>query len=460
MTALKRPMIAMKYWIESQKGFDGAVVQYSINGGDTWETIGDAEGGGIGWYDSRNLSGKPGGQSNFAWSDSTSSWQDGRYNLDQVPPSLRDIVIFRVAFGSNDDNPSGRALNGFAFDDIYIGEKNRNVLVEHFTNVNSIASNQASAFLEDLYAQQIIAKDSSDFIPVQYHVANPGFDQLNADNPADPVARALLYGVSQPPTTIMDGIQDSDFNGSITSIDEEELDRRALEDPTFAIQIDTVSTPGTNDIIRLDVTYTYIDPSQALTTPVTLHAALIERMSTGNVVRKLLLQSEGKTITGTTWNNGDSQIENITYAMDVPVTNPDNLYILAFVQEKFRDQFGDDHRDILQTAIVKSNRKKGVTIVGIEDDPVTGEIKELSMYPNPVSNILNVYSEISLSRAYSWQMIDQRGVTVLSGKLNQDFSSGPQQIDVSGIANGIYFMAIQTGDQSVVHRKIAVMNRN
>jgi hypothetical protein len=57
-------------------------------------------------------------------------------------------------------------------------------------------------------------------------------------------------------------------------------------------------------------------------------------------------------------------------------------------------------------------------------------------------------------------MIDQRGVTVLSGKLNQDFSSGPQQIDVSGIANGIYFMAIQTGDQSVVHRKIAVMNRN
>jgi hypothetical protein len=146
--------------------------------------------------------------------------------------------------------------------------------------------------------------------------------------------------------------------------------------------------------------------------------------------------------------------------MDVPVTNPDNLYILAFVQEKFRDQFGDDHRDILQTAIVKSNRKKGITVVGIEDDPVTGEIKELSMYPNPVSNILNVYSEISLSRAYSWQMIDQRGVTVLSGKLNQDFSSGPQQIDVSDIANGIYFMAIQTGDQSVVHRKIAVMNRN
>ena len=76
---LKRPMISLKYLVNSQPGFDGAVVQYSTNGGDTWETVGDAEGGGIDWYDSRNLTGEPGGQSNFAWSnDSDTEWQDGR----------------------------------------------------------------------------------------------------------------------------------------------------------------------------------------------------------------------------------------------------------------------------------------------------------------------------------------------------------------------------------------------
>ena len=44
---LKRPMISMKYLVNAQDGFDGAVVQYSIDGGDTWVTVGDAEGGGI-----------------------------------------------------------------------------------------------------------------------------------------------------------------------------------------------------------------------------------------------------------------------------------------------------------------------------------------------------------------------------------------------------------------------------
>ncbi|MDH4298129.1 MAG: T9SS type A sorting domain-containing protein, partial [Cyclobacteriaceae bacterium] len=383
-----------------------------------------------------------------------------RYNLDQIPLALRDTVIFRIAFGSNGDNPSGRALNGFAFDDIYIGEKNKNVLVEHFTNVNSTSSNQANVYLEDLYRDQITNKDSSDFIPIQYHVANPGFDQLNADNPQDPIARSLLYGVSQPPTTIMDGIQDSYFNGFTAKINEEELDRRALEDASFDIRIDTIAGPGTNDVIRLAITYTYVDSLKPLNTPVTLHAALIERgingTGNGNVVRKLLLQSEGRTLTRS-WVKGDTEIANIQYAIDVPIVDPDSLYILGFVQEK--DQVLDS-RKILQAAIVKSNRKKGITIVGLPDDPITGELADLSIYPNPASNYLNITVGGDLDRKYNWILIDQRGITILSGELNQEFSSGPQRIDVSGIANGIYFMAIQTGDKSVVHRKIAVMNRN
>ncbi len=460
LTDLKRPMISMKYWVDAQKGFDGAVVQYSTNGGDTWQTIGDAEGGGINWYNTRNVSGEPGGQSNFAWSDSIPDWQDGRYNLDQIPLAMRDTVILRIAFGSNDDNPAGRALNGFAFDDIYVGEKNRNVLVEHFTNVNSTASNQANDYLENLYDQQISLKDSSDFIAIQYHMANPGTDQLNLDNPGDPKARALLYGISQPPTTIMDGIQNDYFNGFTANINREELDRRALEDPSFAIEIDTINFPTSNTEIRLAINYTYIDKSKPLDRPVILHAALIERgvNGNGNVVRKLLLQSEGTTVRKT-WQEGDNELENIEYTIDVPIVNPDSLYIVAFVQE-LSEQAPNDTRNILQSAIMKYNRKKGITIVGLPDDPVNGELRDLSIYPNPASQVMNFSSTINLSREYTWEMIDQRGVTVLSGDLSRDFSNGPQRIDISGIANGIYFIAIQTGDRSVVHKKVAVMNRN
>jgi hypothetical protein len=457
LSDLKRPMISLNYWVDSQTGFDGAVVQYSTNGGDTWSTVGDAEGGGIDWYDFRNLSGKPGGQTNFAWSDTvTTAWRNGRYNLDGIPQALRDTVIFRIAFGSNGDNPSGRALDGFAFDDIYIGEKNRNVLVEHFTNLGYSPSVQADAYLENIYNTQVAARDSADFIPLQIHIASPNSDQFYEDNPQDANARSILYGVSQTPTTIMDGFQDSYFNGFTANINEEELDRRALADPAFAIDIDTVAGPGTNDMVRLAVTFTYIDSITALNTPVTLHVALVERTANGNVLRKLLPQSSGRTVTRT-WNYGDNELMNIQYAMDVPVIDQDALYILAFVQEK--DQ-ANDTRDILQTAIVKSGRKKGITVVGIEDDPATGELREISLYPNPASNILKVTADIALSRPYSWQLVDQRGVVVLSGDLYQDFSHGPQEIDVSRLANGIYFMAIQTGDKSIVHKKIAIMNRN
>jgi hypothetical protein len=55
LSDLKRPMISLNYWVDAQTGFDGTVVQYSTNGGDTWQTVGDAEGGGIDWYNYRNL---------------------------------------------------------------------------------------------------------------------------------------------------------------------------------------------------------------------------------------------------------------------------------------------------------------------------------------------------------------------------------------------------------------------
>ena len=148
-----------------------------------------------------------------------------------------------------------------------------------------------------MYDNQMLAKDSSDFIPVHYHM----LDDLYYENEGDPSARATMYGVSQAPTTIMDGIQGQyfnvNFNGLLAQITPEEIDRRALEDPLFRITIDTIAT-GNNNALQLDVRYTYIDSLKTLDIPVTFHAALVERgvNGNGNVVRKLLLRSEGSTI--------------------------------------------------------------------------------------------------------------------------------------------------------------------
>jgi hypothetical protein len=350
-------------------------------------------------------------------------------------------------------------LNGFAFDNIYIGEKNRNVLIEHFTDDDINVSNDADEWLEDRYDEQIASKDSSDFIILQYHFN----DNLYSENEADTDARTTLYGVSQAPTSIMDGIQgqyfNTNFNGYTNDITPREIDRRALEDPSFNIRIDTVAT-GDNTTLGLNIQFTYIDSLQDLDKPVVFHAALVERgvNGNGNVVRKLLLQSEGSAFSGN-WTLNQSETRSIDYLIDVPIVNPDNLYIVAFVQDISRGPSVTARR-ILQSAIIKAPRKVGPVITGIEDNPTVAELHGLVIYPNPASQVVKMHSDINFQRQYTWRLIDQRGVTVLSGDLKKDFSNGEQRIEVGHLANGIYIMAIQTGEKSVVHRKIAIMNRN
>ena len=100
-------------------------------------------------------------------------------------------------------------------------------------------------------------------------------------------------------------------------------------------------------------------------------------MAMAMYLRKLLLESEGRTVTRT-WVNGDFELANIQYTMDVPIVNQDSLYILAFVQDQ-----GQASKQVRQAVIVKSGRKKGTTVVGIPEEPVNSELKDLSIYPNP-----------------------------------------------------------------------------
>ena len=60
---------------------------------------------------------------------------------------------------------------------------------------------------------------------------------------------------------------------------------------------------------------------------------------------------------------------------------------------------------------------------------------------------------------YTYSIVDQRGVTVLKGTMdrNQDID---QEVDVSALANGIYFVAIGSSEKAMVYKKIAIMNRN
>jgi hypothetical protein len=470
LSSLRRPMISLDYFADMDIS-DGAVLQYSTDGGINWFVVGNTQNlnQGINWFNASSIFSNPGLQTigQLGWTGTSATmnqgkWTNARFNLDMIDPALRSQVRIRIAFASDDGNPGPGPYNGFAFDNVFVGDKKRTVLVEHFVNTASTIATNARDYLDDLYNDQaILSFRDPDFLKVQYHVNVPGFDQLNSDNPVDPGARSFFYNLSQPPVTIMDGIlgmfYGKNMNGDHVNINAIQLDRRALEDPSFEITGITFDATAPADILRARVDFTYIDSVTNRTEPVTFQAALIETDVAGNknVLRKLLLQPEGFSVSRT-WTYQDVQTINIDYTLDVPIVNSNNLYLVVFVQDKTTGQATS--RRILQSKMVPAPPKVGIPPVGIEDDPATAEIKDINVFPNPASRIVNFYLENELTRDYTWQIVDQRGVMIMNGALNNDLST-PQQVAIDSLANGIYFVRFGLPDKTLVYRKIAILNK-
>ncbi|MDW8332123.1 MAG: PKD domain-containing protein [Cyclobacteriaceae bacterium] len=465
---IKRPMVSIDYWSDSEDRFDGAVLQYSTDGGQTWNTVGDDGGAGINWYNGRALTGNPGNQAlgQFGWAARQSGWKTARYNLDMIPSSERDEVIFRIAFGSNNDNgvPANNIpFEGFAFDNIFIGEKQRNVLVEYFTNAG--ISPVSNDYLNNLYNNQFSFKDSSDFFKIQYHIANPAADPINQANPNDPAARALLYGVSQPPVGIMDGIlynyYGTQFNGDQTKITAITVDRRALEDPLFRLGVTQVPTndPTTLDSLHIILRLAYLKPSQPFSGRLFLHAALIESNVSGNVnvVRKLLLSPEGR-LFNRTWSDTVSQVVTIKTVIDAPIgINNANLWLAVWVQE-------DATKTIGQSRLVKLPVRNRTNVVGLENDPAIAQVRDIVIYPNPASKQFNFaleqpFTQPVRTEGFTYNIIDQRGVVVQTGYLNQDLSE-PQAVDVQQLAAGMYIVTISRSGKVIAQRKLVILHRH
>ena len=250
----------------------------------------------------------------------------------------------------------------------------------------------------------------------------------------------------------MDGIIDGvKFTGQYIELNRVELDRRALTDPLFDLQLDTIPTGNSNKIsVKLTM--------KALkTTNATLIAqvALLENQ-TGtfkNVLRKQLLGGDGETIT-LPFNKGDvlfKQKDNVE--INVPITNPSQLTIIGYVQDK-------NTKEIYQSIIKPAPYKKGGIVVGLEPDNTPSTLNGILVYPNPANG--SFYLGLPADRTaegFGWKLIDQRGVILKSGDFD-DLINNAKQVDVTGLANGVYLVMLSGPGKSVVYQKIVVMNRN
>ncbi len=118
---LCRPELELQIWWDSEYGFDGTVLQYSLNGGLTWTRVGNYPDvtNPVNWYNHNSINGLPGNQL-VGWTGSASDtldsggWVLARHNL--VGFQFLPSVMFRVAFAAD----VSTKYDGVAFDDFVV----------------------------------------------------------------------------------------------------------------------------------------------------------------------------------------------------------------------------------------------------------------------------------------------------------------------------------------------------
>ncbi len=77
---------------------------------------------------------------------------------------------------------------------------------------------------------------------------------------------------------------------------------------------------------------------------------------------------------------------------------------------------------------------------------------EIKVYPNPTNGILFVETRLIASLPAEYIITNMTGQTLLSGHITDE----TQQIDVSDLAEGMYFVRIQS-DEGVIMKKVNII---
>lgn len=139
--------------------------------------------------------------------------------------------------------------------------------------------------------------------------------------------------------------------------------------------------------------------------------------------------------------------------IDVPISNSNQLMLVGYVQDK-------NTKEIYQSIAIAGPVKVGDPVVGIEDQtPLLASLNSIQMFPNPANKEFTFGLPADVHPASQWAIIDQRGVTVLEGNF-EDTVNGIKPINISELANAVYFVVITGPEGATVRKKLVVMNRN
>jgi len=441
LSQMKSPVLNLNLRSLLQEQIDGVVVQIDSGGrafdDAEWVTVGDMDAQ-HGWYDHRGIPGNPGNQAlnQYGWSGKVdvSGWRQSAVPLEAYLPAMpknRKHLRFRVALGSQGTNLM-MPLDGFAFDNFAIAERDRIILSEWFTNVSLASADQP---FDDFSLVKGTDEVKPAMVRLEYHLNAPQADPLNAQNPSAHNARAAYYGVSNDlPQLVIDGTSvSSPFPTRAQNI----FDNHALE--LAKVRFDKVAARQNVDgAVDIDVRYTVM---QSLNAATRLRVAVVEKIvespsgKNHYVVRALLPDALGSPI-----------IDNIaTPAMGAlhlsweprasQFNDAASLALVALVQD-------DNSRQVFQAMLVSELGFVPANVTATEGAQQTSTIQ---VYPNPANGYI-----LADTRAHI-VVYDLLGVEV---PVPIRASNGQQVLDVQSLPDGMYVVAIFDHGHRVQHKVI------
>lgn len=441
----KRPMIKMKIWQDFVYNTDGANLQYKAKEDESWLPVG-IPGEGENWFNSQAIQGLPGGTGSGWTEEEHNDWQNARHKLDNIPKN-RGPVRFRIAYGAPANDNYIR--DGFAFDDIWIGERTKKVLIEHFTNMGV----DNTFWKVDSSFNKLVNDMEGDIIDLQYHAGWPAVDTFySLNNSSD--SRELYYTLPSLPYAIIDGGGGDnnhkfliDFNSE--NLEQSVLDLAVLKDNDFDVLI---RPEKGDDYVNIDLTVTSLkDLGQKY---LTVHIVIVERMiddvvsnwgdnSYESVVRAMLPDAVG-TSYNINWGPGTSRNINLDYHFE-HIFDIDEVRIVAFVQD-------NDTREIYQAAIIPADPALGV------DEDEADSRKSFLVYPNPACAHTNVEFYEPIAGNAQIQILDNAGRLIRIIKLND--GDRMRSLYLGNYDPGIYFVRLIDDKEILGTSKLLILGSN
>ena len=294
---------------------------------------------------------------------------------------------------------------------------------------------------ENFIDNNLVQNDTAEFVTIKYHTDFPQKDSFNEDNPVDPGARALYYGISNVPQAVIDGSEAKVNNDSIQA----QAARRILQLSPFDISVASdTSQAGGIKITGTIKALTTID-----STIINAYAAVVELsadengQSSANILRKLLPGPAGVSIPGA-WKPGDTQSFSLIWGLG-NVDSVSNLRVILFLQDAHT-------KEILQAAYI--DPKVLLTrVTGLINNEFSSEVK---VYPNPASSLVFIKFPKILSSRCDWAMVSQNGVIYNNGYLNP--GQQKYELDISKAPQGVYILVLDdkkalnhTGKLIIIH---------